>query len=222
MLIKTFESFLDGTEEREYTIDELPKHIRDSVVETERSYEHEHMPEDWYEDTVSSIEDELKELGWYGIEIEFTGFHSQGDGASFTAGLYDEDKNSFIESKLGLDVPKNVPAELSINVVRIDRQHSHENTIRGEVVVDGEEEVPMLNRKTGKPIEVELQTLWVDTEPYAEEIEEALTEWARTKSKEIYETLRKEYEGMFSDETIIDSLRMRGTKFDSKGNEIEE
>jgi hypothetical protein len=220
MLIKTFESFSEDLEGKEYTIDELPAAIRSDVIERERSYEHEHIPEDWYEDTVSMIEEELKELGWYNIEIEFTGFHSQGDGASFTAGLYDEDKNTFIESTLGLDIPKNVPAELSINIIRIDRQHSHENTIRGEVQVDGEEEVPMLNRKTGNPIEVELQTLMTDTEPYAEEIEEPLTEWARGKSKEIYETLRKEYEGMFSDETITNSLRMRGTKFDSEGNEI--
>ena len=221
MLIKTFESFSAEQDEREYTIDELSGEIRDQVVEREREYEYENIPEDWHEDTITSIQEELGELGLYNIEIEFTGFHSQGDGASFTAGLYNEDKNSFIESTLGIKgVPSNVPEELSISIIRIDRQHSHENTIKGEVVVDGEEEVQMLSVKTGKPIEIELEPIMIDVEQYAEEIEEALTEWARAKSKEIYETLKKEYEGMFSDETIIETLRMRETKFDHEGNEI--
>jgi len=221
MLIKTFESFSEDLEGKEYTIDELPAAIRSDVIERERSYEHEHIPEEWYEDTFDSIKAELEELGLHDIEIEFTGFHSQGDGASFTADLYSEDKNSFIETTLGLkDIPKNVPEELSMCIVRTDRQHSHENTIRGEVEVDGEDEVQRFSQLTGKAMSIELEPLMIDVEPYAEEIEEALTEWARNKSREIYDTLRKEYEGMFSDETIISSIRMRGTKFDSNGNEI--
>lgn len=221
MLIKTFESFSEGMDEREYTIDELPAAIRSDVIERERSYEHEHIHEDWYEDTFDSIKAELEELGLHDIEIEFTGFYSQGDGASFTADLYSEDKNSFIEITLGLkDIPKNVLEELSIRIVRTDRQHSHENTIRGEVEIDGEDEVPRFSQLTGKPMSIELEPLMIDVGPYADEIEEALTRWARNKSREIYDTLSKEYEEMFSDETIIDSMRMRGTKFDSKGNEI--
>lgn len=223
MLIKTFESFSEEMDEREYTIDELPAAIRSDVIERERSYEYEYIHEDWYEDTIDSIKAELEELGLHDIKIEFTGFHSQGDGASFTADLYSEDKNSFVEKTLGLkDIPKDVASELAISIVRTDRQHCHENTIRGEVVVDGEDEVQRVSPFTGKPIFVDLEPLMIDVEPYAEEIEEALTEWARNKSREIYDTLGKEYEEMFSDETIIDSMRMRGTKFDSKGNEIEE
>lgn len=221
MIIKTFESFSESTDEKEYTIDELPAAIRNDVIERERSYEHEHIHEDWYEDTFDSIKSELEELGLNGIEIEFEGFHSQGDGASFTAGLYNEDKNSFVEKTLGLkDIPKDVAEQLAISIVRTDRQHCHENTIKGEVEVDGEEEIQRISPFTGKPMFVNLEPLMIDVEPYAEEIEEELTKWARSKSREIYDTLRKEYEEMFSDETIINSMRMRGTKFDSKGNEI--
>jgi len=221
MLIKTFESFSEDLDGKEYTIDELPAAIRNDVIERERSYEYEHIYEDWYEDTFDSIKAELEELGLHDIEIEFSGFHSQGDGASFTADLYSEDKNSFVEKTLGLkDIPKDVASELAISIVRIDRQHCHENTIRGEVEVDGEDEIQRVSPFTGKPIFVDLEPLMIDVEPYAEEIEAALTKWARSKSIEIYDTLRKAYEEMFSDETIINSIRMRETKFDSGGNEI--
>lgn len=40
---------------------------------------------DWYEFTYEDYESKLKKLGFYDIKFEFSGFWSQGDGASFTA-----------------------------------------------------------------------------------------------------------------------------------------
>lgn len=40
--------------------------------------------DDWHEDVISDYERELHEMGFLEPKIEFTGFYSQGDGASFT------------------------------------------------------------------------------------------------------------------------------------------
>lgn len=42
------------------------------------------MSDDWHEDLISELEQELEELGISEPRIQFTGFWSQGDGASFT------------------------------------------------------------------------------------------------------------------------------------------
>ncbi len=39
----------------------------------------------WYDDIIQNEEESLNELGFEGVEIQFSGFWSQGDGASFTA-----------------------------------------------------------------------------------------------------------------------------------------
>ena len=40
---------------------------------------------DWHESTYEYYDSKLKALGFYDIKMEFSGFYSQGDGASFTA-----------------------------------------------------------------------------------------------------------------------------------------
>lgn len=47
---------------------------------------------EWWSDTISSEKQELEELGFGGVDINFTGFWSQGDGASFTADSIDFNK----------------------------------------------------------------------------------------------------------------------------------
>lgn len=47
------------------------------------------IPDDWYRETVNDLEKELEEKGWEGVDIQFSGFWSQGDGASFEADSID-------------------------------------------------------------------------------------------------------------------------------------
>lgn len=41
--------------------------------------------DDWFQSTYDYYESKLKKLGFYDVKFEFSGFWSQGDGASFTA-----------------------------------------------------------------------------------------------------------------------------------------
>ncbi len=62
---------------------ELSEAQQDKVVD---KYDDINVDEDtWYESTYEYYEDKLRALGFYDIKFEFSGFWSQGDGASFTA-----------------------------------------------------------------------------------------------------------------------------------------
>jgi len=61
---------------------ELSEAQQDQVIDKLSDINTHH---DWYESTYEYYNDKLKALGFYDIKFEFSGFWSQGDGASFTA-----------------------------------------------------------------------------------------------------------------------------------------
>lgn len=70
----------------------------------EETQNDEYYPiEDWYESVTEDFKTILELLGYYSIETSFSGFWSQGDGASFTAG-YSTDKR--IAPKIKAYAPK--------------------------------------------------------------------------------------------------------------------
>lgn len=61
---------------------ELTKKQQDQVVDKLRDINTDF---NWFEYSVEQFEAKLTKLGFYDIKTEFSGFYSQGDGASFTA-----------------------------------------------------------------------------------------------------------------------------------------
>lgn len=144
----------------------------------------------WWESTYDDIERQLEILGFSDIKINFTGFWSQGDGASFTAKfsvpetkhemnkrikafkeyspedkLFNFETLSFLKEDKGTE----------IEIYRIDHRYSHYNTISCDY--------------------------------------SGLKEFAREFSKDIYKRLEKEYEYLTSRETIEETIEANDYEF---------
>jgi hypothetical protein len=229
MKIKNFLEFTHLTESEDkkvYSFDELSPEIQERLIEEEREILSE---EDWWhESVIEDFKDDMKEVGINDLEAEFTGFYSQGDGASFTSDDIDSRKllksmgvkssydlnmgdgestgNKFFDiisdlAEIGLSEETRItPDNLRISVYRTSSRHSHENTVTANIDVEDEPEG------------------WRDTNGFISKLEEETTRYIREKCKDLYRRLQKEYGSLMSEETIKGNLRDKS--FDGEGNEI--
>jgi len=186
----------------------------DKMLDKHRYINVEH--DDWCECTVGWWTELLEKFGFADVEIRFSGFGSQGDGASFTGYVHKplrvitfmmSDTKSFpIWRKL---------AEQGMLNMRIDRANGfyyvHENSTTP--VVDAES-----FRDTFAPndemIEV-LHELWdVTIDREYRDFEQAFKEFARTLSRRIYDALEEEYDHLTSDEAVSETLEANDIRDD--------
>jgi len=131
-------------------------------------------------------------MGFNNPEISFSGFYSQGNGASFTC--KNVDVPAFIASleykgkytRL-LSAIKNGTAEVNACVVRIDHHYSHEYTVGTSVEVLSDSDDEKLYQ-LGQDLDV------------------VTTQKVRELSREIYKDLESEHEGLTSDEAVKDTI----------------
>ena len=170
------------------TFEELPKECQAKEFEKFRDI---NVSYDWHDDSVSDFKDALEVLGFKNVKIEFTGFWSQGDGASFTGEFYlpsDSDtlemrltkfideypwiyksNKNLLDSFLAFDLSEEIKEEVyKLEVYRIGHRYSHSNTITCD--------------------------------------NESVKEFARSFSDLIYRNLEKEYEDLTSDEQVKETL----------------
>lgn len=201
-----------------YSIQELSPGARKIVIEAiqnSRSFTEQEVDLDW---VIENETEDLMTLGLDNVEISFSGFWSQGDGASFTARV--NDIPAFIKI-IGIEeeiLPKVLEAfeeVYEMSIVRIDSRYVHENTVRFEIEEMDDTELVILSGFGFGDITVDLN----DT---LEEIglETKASSWVKSKCKEIYRTLEKAYYEEFSDEAAEEWADLMGLRFDEEGNEV--
>lgn len=201
-----------------YSIQELSPGARKIVIEAiqnSRSFTEQEVDLDW---VIENETEDLMTLGLDNVEISFSGFWSQGDGASFTARV--NDIPAFIKT-IGIEeeiLPKVLAAfeeVYEMSIVRIDSRYVHENTVRFEIEEMDDTELVILSGFGFGDITVDLN----DT---LEEIglETKASSWVKSKCKEIYRTLEKAYYEEFSDEAAEEWADLMGLRFDEEGNEV--
>jgi hypothetical protein len=208
--IKTFESFSES--EKTFSFSELPKEIQEKIIEDEKQHISEFNDDFWAEPILEGFQEDMEALGLTDIEVEYSGFHSQGDGASFTARVYNSENKKFITEALGLKVLDEVAENLLITIRRESTRYSHHNTMTAHVEVDGDDEVEK-DMGTG-------MIITINVEEACGPIEEATGNWARDRAKKLYDDLETAYEEQFKDEYIINDLEANGVEFDESGNRI--
>ena len=177
-----------------YQFDELSEKAQKKAIE---HFRYINVDNDfWHECIIDDRKEILKSLGFYEIKFNFSGFCSQGDGASFTG------KFSIPESKIELaerirKTKQNFPsvdlalfaqidffgAEIdrgNFEVFRISNHYYHENTISSDF--------------------------------------ESMKEFARDFSQETYKALQSEFEFLTEDAQIIETIRANEYEFDENGN----
>lgn len=190
-----------------YTFDELNKKAQEKAIENNRYINVDF--EEWYRNLLCDFIENTKNN--YGIEIEekniaFSGFSSQGDGASFTSNDIDIKK---LLKALNITFKSEVLKKLfcdnvSIGIRRINTHYSHKYTV--SCYCDY----------------TELTYTRIDDYLYnkSQELEEKLTALKNKLCNTLYDELENEYEFLTSDSIIEDCLISNEYEFYSDGTMI--
>jgi len=230
--LHSYKSFInENFEEDEYPklFDDLSEEEQELAIEKNS---HINVEDEWFEDTINLFEEDLEELGLSDIEVAFSGFYSQGDGASFTSKSVDSsvflDKAIGLESsrildmggkdsddelkilvqdldKLGFEFDRLSPDDFTIMFNRISSRYSHSNTV--ETIVELEDEYP---DSWGTDEEKAADSL-------LEEIEQKAESWRKEQCDTLYRNLETEYDSLTSEEFIKETLISNNYLFDKNG-----
>jgi len=203
---------------RTYTISELSPEAKKKAIEgirNDRGFTERDIDLDW---VIENETEDLESLGLDNVEISFSGFCSQGDGASFTARV--NDIPAFIKTIGVTDeiLPKVLAAfeeVYEMEIIRTDSRYFHENTVRFEIEEMDDTELILMS-----PFGI--GDITVDLDETLEEIglEKKASEWVKAKCKEIYRKLEKAYSEEFSEEAAEEWVDSIGMEFDEEGNEV--
>lgn len=203
---------------RTYKIYELPEESKKAAIEEIKnrdSFYNREIDLDW---VIENETEDLEALGLENVEISFSGFWSQGDGASFTARV--NDIPAFIKTIGVTDeiLPKVLAAfeeVYEMRIVRTDSRYFHENTVRFEIEEMDDTELILMSGFGIGDITVDLNETLGDIG-----LEAKASAWVKAKSKEIYRKLEKAYDEEFSDETVVEWSDSMGIEYDEEGNEV--
>lgn len=195
-----------------FTFNELSDEAKTKAINSERNSDN---LEYYYSGEVEYYQDVLKHIGFTNVEISFSGFYSQGDGASFTA--------DYDSSLINLDELKNHNTEIyslmaridsvfgasgltsdnriTANVKRISHHYSHHNTVAiDDIAINDIEwgDYDSEDDKHNKAFEA--------IENYLDSLKDDLCHI-------IYNSLEREYEYQTSDEYIAELLTINDYSF---------
>lgn len=177
-----------------YSFEELSPIAKKKAIEAHRYINAEEFGEgfNWYELVFDDWTEKLEKMGFENPQISFSGFYSQGDGASFVCDGIDPIKyweaNGCGPRPLVRKLISSRTLPVWAQIVRHSSHDSHENTVRGEW--EGESDLyrcPLI----------------------AAELERhmgALFDEAKNMMREIYRDLEKCYGSITSDESIASTL----------------
>ena len=182
------------TKTKVYNFEELSIEAQEKVIEDNRDINTDY---DWWEFTIDDSKSNLEELGYTEPKIYFSGFWSQGDGASFEAQV---------------DLTKWLKAHKLANKYRALYYHASEYSI--SITKNGfyEHEYTM-------NIECDYVGDYVSeiSRQQYDIVENIILEDARSEARKIYRTLEKEYEALSSDEAIKDTILANEYQFTESG-----
>lgn len=150
----------------------------------------------WYQSNIEEAEEELESIGFKDAEISFSGFASQGGGASFTTKNVDIEKvlrHSKIWSKFRPIHGHIRDGGFTVEIYRFSNHYVHENTIGCNETYYGD--------FTDKQFDM------------VSNVAEHLKEVAQTYSRKIYRELEETYNDMTSDEYISEHIEINDYDF---------
>lgn len=200
---------------------------------------------DWYESVYDLAKEDGAKRGFEIEDIRFSGFWSQGDGASWTGSVHvgrfiewalDQGENSPQFRRIGddrhrylcfVELMKDGWIEPHVNIVRTSYHYVHENTVKPENGLDWQSLENLMDADTDailnsegvlKGASVVGVAEGIDIKSLVPEIDDMLTEEVRDFSREIYKLLEKEYDAMCEDEYLQDFAEANEYRFDEAGN----
>ena len=228
--IKSYNLF-EGEEET-YSFDELSPEAQENALDNNRDINVDY--DGWEDGVTEGFKEDMREIGIDDIEISFSGFYSQGDGASFTSEDIDTRK---LFDAIG------IKSDDALNMETDDERSKGQNKEFYDLL-DTMEEIGQLERNRIKPEEIRVTIertdnrhvhyntvranveIWDEPdgweEPYGftDKLEDTVTEYIRGLCKDLYRSLEKEYDHLTSDEAVKETLVDNDYEFDEEGNLI--
>ena len=195
------------------------------------------LDDDWWDFIYEGFQEDMnKKFGWAPEtdDMNFSGFYSQGDGASFTGTLYQDDVAGIMK-KIYKKFPLNKGFEDGNIDVQIDIErhgrYVHEKSVSVEIShldsVDYEEFFDLYEKElqAGELKGVDEydadecdDAIYDYIDGYVNELEDTLNEWLEDSCIELYKRLESAYEDMTSDEAMEEMALNNDYQFDEDGN----
>ena len=192
-------------------------------------------PDDWYECVYENAKQEGKERGFLIEDIQFSGFHSQGDGASWTGEV---NFAKFIEYHIQpndpdyaryvvlLELIKEGWLDKFTEIYRYGYMYSHSNTMRsGGVNITPLDDLDHDNLDTLATGIMQGANVYelsraIDYEYLVNDLDTRVLEKAREYADDIYKRLEADYESYMTDEVFEELIYINGWRFDDAGKLI--
>ena len=191
-------------------------------------------PDDWHEDIYARAMGDGPERGFNINEIQFSGFHSQGDGASWT-GYIDlatflayhnkPDAADYAQYVVLAELIKDGWCEGHLVISRNGYYYNHSGTMRSDGIDDRihyAEDDSVVDRGILEGANVRELAKSIGTDELFNELDNWTLHKAQKYADEIYKQLKEEYEAYTSEEYFIDLCDINGWRFDQRGILIEE
>ena len=181
-----------------YKFDELSTESKERAI-TSFQEDEDYLAYEWDGDTIYDFTTILELIGYYDITCYFSGFHSQGDGACFSA--------RFERNKRCLEkVKKYCPKEQEIlNIVE---------KIQSEIPLREEYEI----KHSGHYYhEYCTNVYYLGDSEKAEQLDERFLELSRQLMEILYEKLNDDYDYLNSSEAIIEHIKANDYEFTEHG-----
>ena len=181
-----------------YKFDELSTESKEKAI-TSFQEDDSYLDYNWYEYTINDFKTILELIGYYDITCYFSGFHSQGDGACFSARF---SRNKQCLEKVKSYCPKE---EKILNIIE---------KIQSEIPLHEEYEI----KHSGHYYhEYCTNVYYLGDNEKAEQLDERFLELSRQLMRILYEKLNTEYDYLNSDEAIIEYIKANDYEFTEDG-----
>ena len=158
---------------------------------------------DWWQYTYEDFKLRMQEKGITVDEMNFTGFYSQGDGASFTGRV---DMIQFLkvhgleEHYMGATFFAG-QGELWAEITRGSSRYSHENSVSVNVIPD-----TYNNFEDGSTRAEVYATMEEVLDSEMDDLQEQVEDICKSYMRDLYSELRDEYEHLTSEEAVWDTI----------------
>ena len=183
-----------------YSFDELSEQVQQRAIDKVREWDDLFSAEEEF--IIQDFQERHPHI--HNMDIRYSGFCSQGDGASFTGYISTE----WVIDNLLSDDLKTIVRDLDYRFERHSIRYCHENTVSTQIEdvwwADHIEENDRLRESMA--------------EQHYDKIEDAIEEYRVSLCHSLYRELEQAYEQCHSDENIIELIKANDYLFDIDGN----
>lgn len=220
---------MDTMQIQVYEFNELPHNVKYHAIA-----EYGQPPDDWHDEIIQRAKEEGPERGFHIDNVQFSGFHSQGDGASWTGHIdfvefityhIKPDAKDLAQYTVLAELIKDGWCESKVVVSRSAYYYNHSGTMRSDGIDDRlyyADENSVVDKGILEGANVQELAKSIDYEELLIELDNWALHKAQKYADEIFAQLREEYDSYTSEEYFKDLCDINGWRFDKRGILINE